>query len=56
MTGYLCNGYCEVPPVDVGNHSVAGKRQKAVSRPATERGKKSLDCFGTPAIDMVAPS
>ncbi|KAH7065289.1 hypothetical protein B0J12DRAFT_639755 [Macrophomina phaseolina] len=25
MTGYLRNGYCEVPPGDVGNHSVAAE-------------------------------
>lgn len=24
MTGFLRNGYCEVPPSDHGNHSVAG--------------------------------
>ena len=24
ITGYMRNGYCEVPPSDFGNHSVAG--------------------------------
>ena len=25
MTGFLRNGYCEVPPEDLGNHSVAAE-------------------------------
>lgn len=25
MTGYMRNGYCEVPPSDFGNHSVAAE-------------------------------
>ena len=27
MTGFLRNGYCEVPAADFGNHSVAGESQ-----------------------------
>lgn len=38
MTGYLRNGYCEVPASDAGNHSVAAEVSDEFLKFSAERG------------------
>lgn len=38
MTGYLRNGYCEVPASDAGNHSVAAEVSDEFLKFSADRG------------------
>lgn len=38
MTGYLRNGYCEVPASDAGNHSIAAEVSDEFLKFSAERG------------------
>jgi hypothetical protein len=46
MTGFMRTGYCEVPPEDYGNHSVAGEDRPSLGKIAAYRA-------GTDQADFV---
>lgn len=52
MTGFLRNGYCEVPPGDFGNHGVAGKH----TRPFHSRRSSASECCVHPRLTRLSPA